>query len=78
MKPLLMVLDPYRAVALELQANREPDFSSLVSPLSPRRMAARVFYMLLGECMRVCVCGAGTHRPEAHTGTPPTCPLLPS
>lgn len=47
MKPLLMVLDPYRAVALELQANREPDFSSLVSPLSPRRMAARVFYMLL-------------------------------
>ncbi|XP_026310846.1 meiotic recombination protein REC8 homolog isoform X2 [Piliocolobus tephrosceles] len=41
------VLDPYRAVAVELQANREPDFSSLVSPLSPRRMAARVFYMLL-------------------------------
>ncbi|XP_021099508.1 meiotic recombination protein REC8 homolog isoform X2 [Heterocephalus glaber] len=37
----------HRAVALELQANREPDFSSLVSPLSPRRMAARVFYLLL-------------------------------
>ncbi|KAL4694554.1 hypothetical protein H8957_002324 [Semnopithecus entellus] len=37
----------HRAVAVELQANREPDFSSLVSPLSPRRMAARVFYMLL-------------------------------
>jgi meiotic recombination protein REC8 len=45
-----MVLDPFRAVALELQANRKPDFSSLVSPLSSRRMAARVFYLLLGEC----------------------------
>ncbi|XP_008570554.1 PREDICTED: meiotic recombination protein REC8 homolog [Galeopterus variegatus] len=37
----------HRAVALELQANREPDFSSLVLPLSPRRMAARAFYLLL-------------------------------
>ncbi|XP_036305849.1 meiotic recombination protein REC8 homolog [Pipistrellus kuhlii] len=44
----LLSLDAvYRAVALELQANRKPDFSSLVSPLSPRRMAARVFYLLL-------------------------------
>lgn len=45
----LTVTDPYRAVAQELQANREPDFDSLVPPLSPRRMAARVFYLLLGE-----------------------------
>nr|XP_023395879.1 meiotic recombination protein REC8 homolog [Loxodonta africana] len=37
----------HRAVALELQANREPDFSSLVPPLSPRKTAARVFYLLL-------------------------------
>uniref|UniRef100_A0A2K6DH27 REC8 meiotic recombination protein n=1 Tax=Macaca nemestrina TaxID=9545 RepID=A0A2K6DH27_MACNE len=44
---LLSLEAVHRAVALELQANREPDFSSLVSPLSPRRMAARVFYMLL-------------------------------
>ncbi|XP_027991028.1 meiotic recombination protein REC8 homolog isoform X2 [Eptesicus fuscus] len=44
---LLSREDVYRAVALELQANRKPDFSSLVSPLSPRRMAARVFYLLL-------------------------------
>ncbi|KAM8783977.1 LOW QUALITY PROTEIN: meiotic recombination protein REC8 homolog [Rhynchonycteris naso] len=45
---LLLSLEAvHRAVALELQANREPDFSSLVSPLSPRRMAARVFYLLL-------------------------------
>ncbi|XP_058522240.1 meiotic recombination protein REC8 homolog [Ochotona princeps] len=36
-----------RAVALELQANREPDFSSLVSPLSSRKRAAQVFYLLL-------------------------------
>ncbi|GAB1298903.1 Meiotic recombination protein REC8 homolog [Apodemus speciosus] len=36
-----------RAVALELQANREPAFSSLVPPLSPRRLASRVFYLLL-------------------------------
>lgn len=55
-------------MALELQANREPDFSSLVSPLSPRRMAARVFYLLLGECGHVCV--GDTHRPEATVGTP--------
>lgn len=45
--PRLTVLHSYRAVAQELQANREPDFGSLVSPLSPRRMAARVFYLLL-------------------------------
>uniref|UniRef100_A0A2K6FHF9 REC8 meiotic recombination protein n=1 Tax=Propithecus coquereli TaxID=379532 RepID=A0A2K6FHF9_PROCO len=53
--PLELPLEPellspeavHRAVALELQANREPDFSSLVPPLSPRRMAARVFYLLL-------------------------------
>uniref|UniRef100_A0A2K5IWY2 REC8 meiotic recombination protein n=1 Tax=Colobus angolensis palliatus TaxID=336983 RepID=A0A2K5IWY2_COLAP len=44
---LLSLEAVHRAVAVELQANREPDFSSLVSPLSPRRMAARVFYMLL-------------------------------
>ncbi|XP_062061349.1 meiotic recombination protein REC8 homolog isoform X2 [Lepus europaeus] len=37
----------HRAVALELRAKREPDFSSLVSPLSPRRVAAQVFYLLL-------------------------------
>ncbi|KAI4540221.1 hypothetical protein MJG53_008142 [Ovis ammon polii x Ovis aries] len=37
----------HRAVAREMQADREPDFSSLVPPLSPRRMAARVFYLLL-------------------------------
>ncbi|ERE89411.1 meiotic recombination protein REC8 homolog [Cricetulus griseus] len=36
-----------RAVALELQANREPDFSSLVPPLSPRKLASRVFSLLL-------------------------------
>ncbi|XP_036893475.1 meiotic recombination protein REC8 homolog [Sturnira hondurensis] len=44
---LLSLEAVHRAVALELQANREPDFSSLVPPLSPRRMAARVFYLLL-------------------------------
>ncbi|XP_023599448.1 meiotic recombination protein REC8 homolog [Myotis lucifugus] len=44
---LLSLEAVYRAVAQELQANRKPDFSSLVSPLSPRRMAARVFYLLL-------------------------------
>ncbi|XP_035116097.1 meiotic recombination protein REC8 homolog isoform X1 [Callithrix jacchus] len=44
---LLSLEAVHRAVALELQANREADFSSLVSPLSPRRMAARVFYLLL-------------------------------
>ncbi|XP_059129591.1 meiotic recombination protein REC8 homolog [Peromyscus eremicus] len=37
----------FRAVALELQANRVPDFSSLVPPLSPRKLASRVFYLLL-------------------------------
>nr|XP_015309130.2 meiotic recombination protein REC8 homolog isoform X4 [Macaca fascicularis] len=58
---LLSLEAVHRAVALELQANREPDFSSLVSPLSPRRMAARVFYMLLGECMHVCVYVAQGH-----------------
>ncbi|KAM9645314.1 meiotic recombination protein REC8 homolog [Trichechus inunguis] len=47
-EPELLSLEAvHRAVALELQANREPDFSSLVSPLSPRRTAARVFYLLL-------------------------------
>lgn len=53
--PLELPLEPemlsleavHRAVALELQAKRAPDFSSLVPPLSPRRMAARVFYLLL-------------------------------
>nr|XP_012611467.1 meiotic recombination protein REC8 homolog [Microcebus murinus] len=44
---LLSLESVHRAVALELQANRKPDFSSLVPPLSPRRMAARVFYLLL-------------------------------
>lgn len=48
LEPELLSLEAvHRAVALELQANREPDFSSLVSPLSSRRMAARVFYLLL-------------------------------
>ncbi|XP_077626580.1 meiotic recombination protein REC8 homolog isoform X1 [Crocuta crocuta] len=48
LEPELLSLEAvYRAVAQELQANREPDFSSLVSPLSPRRMAARAFYLLL-------------------------------
>ncbi|XP_023381936.1 meiotic recombination protein REC8 homolog isoform X1 [Pteropus vampyrus] len=47
-EPELLSLEAvHRAVALELQANREPDFNSLVSPLSPRRVAARVFYLLL-------------------------------
>ncbi|XP_048654706.1 meiotic recombination protein REC8 homolog isoform X4 [Marmota marmota marmota] len=47
-EPELLSLEAvHRAVALELQANREPDFNSLVSPLSPRRIAARVFYLLL-------------------------------
>ncbi|XP_040083280.1 meiotic recombination protein REC8 homolog [Oryx dammah] len=44
---LLSLEAVHRAVARELQADREPDFSSLVPPLSPRRMAARVFYLLL-------------------------------
>ncbi|XP_036096428.1 LOW QUALITY PROTEIN: meiotic recombination protein REC8 homolog [Molossus molossus] len=44
---LLSLEAVHRAVALELEANREPEFTSLVSPLSPRRMAARVFYLLL-------------------------------
>ncbi|XP_045426090.1 meiotic recombination protein REC8 homolog [Lemur catta] len=48
LEPELLSLEAvHRAVALELRANREPDFSSLVPPLSPRRMAARVFYLLL-------------------------------
>uniref|UniRef100_A0A8C7A7G7 REC8 meiotic recombination protein n=1 Tax=Neovison vison TaxID=452646 RepID=A0A8C7A7G7_NEOVI len=48
LEPELLSLEAlYRAVAQELQANREPDFDSLVPPLSPRRMAARVFYLLL-------------------------------
>ncbi|XP_027626116.1 meiotic recombination protein REC8 homolog isoform X1 [Tupaia chinensis] len=47
-EPELLSLEAvHRAVALDLQANRELDFSSLVSPQSPRRMAARVFYLLL-------------------------------
>lgn len=47
-EPKLLSLEAvYRAVAQELQANREPDFSSLLSPFSPRWMAARVFYLLL-------------------------------
>ncbi|KAH0509650.1 Meiotic recombination protein REC8-like protein [Microtus ochrogaster] len=37
----------FRAVALQLQANRELDFSSLVPPLSPRKLASQVFYLLL-------------------------------
>ncbi|XP_032199786.1 meiotic recombination protein REC8 homolog [Mustela erminea] len=48
LEPELLSLEAlYRAVAQELQANREPDFDSLVPPLSPRWMAARVFYLLL-------------------------------
>uniref|UniRef100_A0A8C6QIR7 REC8 meiotic recombination protein n=1 Tax=Nannospalax galili TaxID=1026970 RepID=A0A8C6QIR7_NANGA len=50
-EPELLSLEAvHRAVALELQANRKPDFSSLVSPLSPRKLAARVFYLLLVLC----------------------------
>ncbi|XP_036054702.1 meiotic recombination protein REC8 homolog isoform X2 [Onychomys torridus] len=37
----------FRAVALELQAHRVPDFSSLVPRLSSRKLASRVFYLLL-------------------------------
>ncbi|XP_037690553.1 meiotic recombination protein REC8 homolog isoform X2 [Choloepus didactylus] len=44
---LLSLEAVHRAVALELQADRKPDFDSLVAPLSPRRVAARVFYLLL-------------------------------
>nr|KAF6487002.1 REC8 meiotic recombination protein [Rousettus aegyptiacus] len=52
-EPELLSLEAvHRAVALELQANREPDFNSLVSPLSPRRVAARVFYLLLVLAMQ--------------------------
>uniref|UniRef100_A0A671DVU8 REC8 meiotic recombination protein n=1 Tax=Rhinolophus ferrumequinum TaxID=59479 RepID=A0A671DVU8_RHIFE len=52
-EPELLSLEAvHRAVALELQANREPDFNSLVSPLSPRWMAARVFYLLLVLAMQ--------------------------
>ena len=70
LEPQLTVLNPHRAVALELQANREPDFSSLVPPLSPRRMAARVFYLLLGEHGHLCVPGAGRRGDggSGHTG----------
>lgn len=57
-----MVFHPCRAVALELQANREPDFDSLVPSLSPRKMASRVFYLLLGECGYK---RKGADRPEA-------------
>ncbi|XP_008267644.3 meiotic recombination protein REC8 homolog [Oryctolagus cuniculus] len=47
-EPELLSLEAvHRAVALELRAKREPDFSSLVSPLSSRRVAAQVFYLLL-------------------------------
>ncbi|XP_006835587.1 PREDICTED: meiotic recombination protein REC8 homolog [Chrysochloris asiatica] len=47
-EPELLSLEAvHRAVALELQANREPDFSSLVPSLSSRKTAARVFYLLL-------------------------------
>lgn len=63
-------------MAQELQAGREPDFSSLVPPLSPRRMAARVFYLLLGECGQVCSLGGRGHRPEAAMETPPDRPRL--
>ncbi|XP_077796904.1 meiotic recombination protein REC8 homolog isoform X2 [Macaca mulatta] len=79
---LLSLEAVHRAVALELQANREPDFSSLVSPLSPRRMAARVFYMLLGECMHVCVCmwrrDTQTRGPYRDSPNLPSPPLLTS
>lgn len=69
----LTVLDPSRAVALELQANREPDFNSLVSPLSPRRVAARVFYLLLGEYGHVC----RAHNTETTIKTLSDWPILP-
>ncbi|XP_019518626.1 PREDICTED: meiotic recombination protein REC8 homolog isoform X2 [Hipposideros armiger] len=52
-EPELLSLEAvHRAVALELQANREPDFNSLVSPHNPRWMAARVFYLLLVLAMQ--------------------------
>nr|XP_012323152.1 meiotic recombination protein REC8 homolog isoform X6 [Aotus nancymaae] len=66
---LLSLEAVHRAVALELQANREPDFSSLVSPLSPRRMAARVFYLLLGKCVR------HVYMRQRHTNQRPICGL---
>ncbi|KAM5239746.1 meiotic recombination protein REC8 homolog isoform 6-T6 [Hipposideros larvatus] len=80
-EPELLSLEAvYRAVALELQANREPDFNSLVSPHNPRWMAARVFYLLLGEYGHMCVhvCVGRTNRPEAAVGTPPDWLLFPS
>ncbi|XP_060031273.1 meiotic recombination protein REC8 homolog [Erinaceus europaeus] len=47
-EPELLSLEAvHRAVVLQLQANRELDFSGLVLPLSSRRMAARVFSLLL-------------------------------
>ncbi|XP_048218838.1 LOW QUALITY PROTEIN: meiotic recombination protein REC8 homolog [Perognathus longimembris pacificus] len=50
-EPELLTLEAvHRAVALGLQANRKLDFGSLVPPLSPRKMAARVFYLLLVLC----------------------------
>ncbi|XP_012880777.1 PREDICTED: LOW QUALITY PROTEIN: meiotic recombination protein REC8 homolog [Dipodomys ordii] len=50
-EPELLTLGAvHRAVALGLQANQKLDFSSLVPPLSPRKMAARVFYLLLVLC----------------------------
>lgn len=72
--PQLTVLDLYRAVALELQANREPDFNSLVSPLSPRWMAARVFYLLLGECAHMY--GGDTQARDHCRDPPPDQPLF--
>lgn len=63
--------DPSRAVAQELQANREPDFGSLVPPLSPRRMAARVFYLLLGECGHVCTWGGARTQARGRRGDSP-------
>ncbi|KAM4853925.1 meiotic recombination protein REC8 homolog isoform 2-T2 [Thomomys bottae] len=50
-EPALITLEAlHRAVALGLQAKQKLDFNSLVPPLSPRKMAARVFYLLLVLC----------------------------
>ncbi|XP_043835963.1 meiotic recombination protein REC8 homolog isoform X3 [Dromiciops gliroides] len=48
--PDLQLLSPeavQRAIIMELQASGEVDFNNLIPPFAPRRVAARVFYLLL-------------------------------